>query len=194
MSVGAAGGAARPRGDAGGDRCGAGPGGVPPPEAGVRVYGRDGAAVVARTGTAAARDALACAGRGPVPGRALVTRPGAGPGGIPAHGARVAEGGLASRPPGRGPPWRPVGGVGRRERTGPVASVEGVPTNVDPSRSVGRTEDTGATTRMIASVPPWTRGAGPTSHTTCSLEGIVPGSSRTGSAGSWTWSSGKIGV
>src|SRR4051794_18301129 len=176
---------ARPRGDAEGDRRGAGPGGVPPPEAGVRVYGRDGAAVVARTGTAAARDALAHAGRGPVPGRALVTRPGAGPGGIPAHGARVAEEGLASRPPGRRP-WRPVGGVGRRERTGPLASVEGVPTNVDPSRSVGRTEDTGATTRMITSVPPWTRGAGPTSHTTCSLEGIVPGSSRTHCTGSWT--------
>src|SRR4051794_36915449 len=182
MSVGAAGGAARPRGDAGGDRCGAGPGGVPPPEAGVRVYGRDGAAVVARTGTAAARAALAGAGRDPVPGRAVVTRPGAGPGALPAHGARVAEEGLAPRPPGRRP-RRPVGVVGRREGTGPAAGVEGVPADVDPSGSVGRPEDPGATTRMIASVPPRTSGAGPTSHTTCSLEGIVPGSSRTRAIG-----------
>ena len=138
--------------------------GFRPPKRASAVHGRDGAAVAARTGIAAARAALAAAGRGPVTGRAMVTRPGAGPGAVTAHAARVAEEGLASRPPGRRP-WRPVGGVGGRVRTGPPAGVEGVPAHVDPSRAVGRITDTGATTRMITSVPSWhSRGGTDFSH------------------------------
>ena len=67
-SVGPAGGAARPRGGAEGDRDGPRPGRVPAAEAGVPVHGRDGAAVAARARVAAARAATCGVCRGPVPG------------------------------------------------------------------------------------------------------------------------------
>ena len=85
-------------------------------------------------------------------GEVVVARPGAGPGPIAAHVARVAEEGLDARPPGRRP-GRPVGGVGRRDRTGPPAGVEGMPPIVDPSGAAGRIANTGAASRMISSVP-----------------------------------------
>ena len=99
-------------------------------------------------------------------------------GSLAAHAARVAEEGLDPGPPGRRP-GRPVGGVGGRVRAGPPAGVEGVPAHVAVPGAVGRITGPGTASRMTRGSRPDARRTGPMPHTTCSLEGTVPGSSRT---------------
>ena len=65
------------------------------------------------------------------------------------HGWRK-KGWMHARQVGR--PWRPVGGVGRRDRVGPPAGVEGMPATVDPSGAAGPIADTRAAWRLISSV------------------------------------------
>ena len=149
---GPAGGAARPRGGAEGDRGDPRSGGVPAAEAGVRVHGRDGQAVAARAGIATARLARVVVRRGPVRGGTMVARPGTIPGPLAAHAARLAEEGLAPGPSGRRP-GRAMGGVGGRVRTGPPAGVEGVPADVAVPGAIGRIAGPGTASRMTASVP-----------------------------------------
>ncbi len=90
--------------------------------------------------------------RGPVPGRVVVARPGAGAGPLAAHAARLAEGGLAPGSPGRRP-GRAMGGVGGRVRTEPPAGAEGVPSHVAVPGAVGRFTGPGTASWMTASVP-----------------------------------------
>src|SRR5512135_1668801 len=188
--VGPARGASRPRGDTEGDRGGPRPGRVPAAEAGVPVHGRDGAALAARARATAAGAAVRGERRFAVPQRVVAPRPGAGPGPLPAHAPRVAEEGLDARPPGRRP-GRPVGGVGGRDRDGPPAGVERVPVAVDPPRAAGRITSTRTTPRMTSSARSWRHPDRAILPTTCSLEGTVPGPSRTTCIGSWTCASAR---
>lgn len=152
---------------------------VPPAEAGVPVHGRDGAAVAARVGIATACAALAGIRRGPVPGRAVVARPGAAPSSLAPYPARVAEDGLDSGPPDRRPGW-PVGDMGGCVRDGPPAGLAGMPALVGPPRAVGRITGVGTTWWMTSRSRPDAPWTGPAPHTTCFLEGTVPDASRIG--------------
>ena len=85
----------------------------------------------------------------PVAGRGVVARPGADPGPVAAHVARVAKEGLAALAP-VGRAWRPMGGVGRRDRTGPPAGVEGMPPTLESSGAAGPIANARAAWRLIS--------------------------------------------